>query len=285
MHFLSRGRNAFGSGAAGFAQDAARAVQAELASADPQALELTMRRVVASPPRRRGFSGRLFFANRRRTRRRFRAARIHVRANSRRGIRLLFEQFYSDKQRGDQEEIAFETRIEQFWDAMPAREIARALKSQDAWCVPVSALRRHLEPLISRGRKRGAEASGRTARRAIGNYVRCLESEETKARRTVAAALVELSDVLKRLWPHPQLEDLAPEVVAALVRESSPASPGCWWPRTENLARVGGQAPMATRRSKHILKDLDKAPRDAEMGTLMRWRGASCARTVAQSGG
>ena len=192
MHFLSVAGMHLDQAQRDSAQDAARAVQAELASADPRALELTMRRVVASPPRE-GDSPGVYLSRigdelaADFVRREFMSGRI---AGAE--IRLLFEQFYSDKQRGDGEEIAFETRIEQFWAAMPAREITRALRSQDAWCVPVSALRRHLEPLLPQTQREAPRASGRTARRAIGNYVRCLNSEETKARRTVAAALVEL---------------------------------------------------------------------------------------------
>jgi hypothetical protein len=248
-------------------QDAARAVQAELAGADSQALALTVSRVVTNPPQDGDTAGAYLerigdelaseFVRGEYLSRRIRAAEI----------RLLFEQLYRNNGRANETESVFEARIERFWSALPAREITRALGSPEGWCVPVLVLRRHLETLIAAAETRGAEAAGREARRSLDHFVRCLESEEEKARRTIAAGLVELFDLIEKIWPDPQLEDLAPRVVAALARETSHSIAGLLVAATENLARMA-LARRGYAEVERILEDLDKAPREPEDGHI-----------------
>lgn len=248
-------------------EDAARAVQSELAGADPQVLDLLAHRV-ANSALQDGDSPGTYFSRigdelaSEFVRGEFMSGRIQ--ANE---IRLLFAQLYRDSERKTEIEAAFEARIEQFWSDVPAREVARTLASADAWCIPISVLRRHLEPLIAADEMRNATASGREARRSLENYIRCLNSEETKARRAVAAALVEMSDLLARLWPHPQLPDLARTVVAALGREASPSIAGLLVAATENLARIGLEG-RGYAEIEGILEDLDKAPRETDHGHI-----------------
>ncbi len=244
-------------------QDAARAVQAELAGTDAQILGLVMKCVVANPPLEGDAPGLYLSRIGDGLAAEFVGSEYASRRVGANEIRTLFKQLYRSEERGTTQESAIELRIERFWAGLPAREIARALASGDAWCVPVSLLRRHLEPLIVASEKKNAQAAGREARRALSNFVRCLESEEERARRTVAAALVELSDLLDRLWPHPQLQELAPTVVKALVRETSPGIAGLLVAATENLARLG-LARRGYAEVECILEDLDKAPRDAD---------------------
>jgi hypothetical protein len=244
-------------------QDAARAVQAELAGADPQILGLVMKCAVANPPLEGDAPGLYLSRIADGLASEFVGSEYASRRIGASEIRTLFKQLYRNEERGATQDPAIELRIERFWAGLPAREIARTLASGDAWCVPVSLLRRHLEPLIVATEMKNAQAAGREARLALSNFVRCLESEEERARRTVAAALVELSELLARLWPHPQLQDLAPTVVTALVRETSPGIAGLRVAATENLARLG-LARRGYAEVECILEDLDKAPRDAD---------------------
>ena len=73
---------------------------------------------------------------------------------------------------------------------------------RDAWCVPAAVVARFLEPLAAAAESKKSEAAGREGRAVLLSYARCLESEEGKARRAVAAGLAEIAPQIERLWPH-----------------------------------------------------------------------------------
>ncbi len=168
----------------------------------------------------------------------------------------------SDGARGGQHD---ETRVailcEKFWNAMPARERARVLHGGDAWCLPIAIVDRYLEPLVIAVTRKKSEAAGREARKVLMNYARCLASEEGKARWAAAAGLSELMPLITRLWPHPELSSLGPDVVQALVAETSPGIAGVLTAVVENLARLA-----LTKREfgsfEQLLDALESSPRD-----------------------
>jgi hypothetical protein len=168
----------------------------------------------------------------------------------------------SDSARSGQHD---ETRVamlcEKFWNAMPARERARVLRSGDAWCLPVAIVDRYLEPLVVAVTRKKSETAGREARKVLMNYARCLASEEGKARWAAAAGLSELIPVISRLWPHPELASLGGDVVQALVVETSPGIAGVLTAVVENLARMA-----VTKREfgafEQLLGALESSPHD-----------------------
>ncbi len=94
-------------------------------------------------------------------------------------------------------------------------------------------------------------------------YARCLESEENKARRTVAAGLAEIAPQMERLWPHPSIADFGPGVVHALLQETSPGIAGLLSAVVENLARTS-LLKREYGEFERILEPLEAAPRDDE---------------------
>ena len=161
------------------------------------------------------------------------------------------------------DETYAEHMCETFWEELPLRETATVLRGPHAWCVPVGLLRHYLEHLANAGPDASPGASPREARIVLLNYMRCLESEEGKARRAVAAGLAELYPLLDRLWPHQFPEELSRGVVRALALETSPGIAGLLAAATENLARLtlskGDYAGF-----ERILQGLERAPRDSE---------------------
>jgi hypothetical protein len=222
----------------GSRQDALRAVRAALAPADQPTLSLLARSVLQDPPLEGDSPGpylarvadalAIEFVRSEYVAGRLRAA--DVRAT----LAGLEERNAQDAA----QEARTEARIERFWAALPARAIARVLAGPDAWCLPVPILRRYIEPLLAAAERKRAEASGSEARRALTDFVHCLNHERESARRAVAAALLELSDLLSRLWPHPQLVGLETAIVSALARETSPAPSVLLASVAEALARL-----------------------------------------------
>ncbi|MBI3668291.1 MAG: PilZ domain-containing protein [Acidobacteria bacterium] len=156
---------------------------------------------------------------------------------------------------------------ERFWSELPAREMCRVLRSRDAWCVPVAALRRYLEQLADADPRATGGASPREARLVLLNYARCVESEEGKTRRAVATGLVELHPLFERIWPHQLPEELSRVVVRALELEASPGIAGLLSAVTENLARLATQKGDYAE-FERILTGLERAPRDADHAHL-----------------
>jgi PilZ domain len=160
-----------------------------------------------------------------------------------------------------------ETRVaalcEKFWNALPAREIAKILRSGNAWCIPAGVVGHFLEPLAAAAENKHADAAGREARAIVSAYGRCLESEERKARRTVAAGLAELAPQIERLWPHPGAAEFGTGVVQALLRETSPGIAGLLSAVVGNLARVA-LAKHEYAEFERMLEMLESAPRDEE---------------------
>ena len=95
-------------------------------------------------------------------------------------------------------------------------------------------------------------------------YARCLESEEGKARRAVAAGLAEIAPQMERLWPHSSATEFGRGIVRALLLlESSPGIAGLLSAVVENLARVSLVKHDYTE-FERILETLESAPRDDE---------------------
>ena len=244
-------------------QEAAHAIRDEFAGSDEFVRSMLMRGVALEPPRENeslgvylarvadalsvDYARSEFFA------RRLRPAEV----------RMMLSQLRPERDGHKESDPSLDPLVERFWSSLPAREQTRLLASQDAWCLPVSLLRDYLEGLIAAAESRRAEASRRQARRALADFVRCLDSEEEKARRAVVSSLLELKDVLERIWPCPQLADLGKSVVAALHREVSPGIANLLEQLTLTLATLavarGECAEVET-----ILMEIDQAPPESD---------------------
>ncbi len=157
---------------------------------------------------------------------------------------------------------------ERFWSELPAREKFEVLQTREAWCVPIAALPRYFEQLA----EAGPETSGRQARQALLNYVRCLEFKEDRARRAVSSGLTELLPLLERLWPHQLPEELSRTVLRALEREVSPGIAGLLAAVVENLARLALVKPDYAE-FERILQTLENAPRDTDHAHMVALAG------------
>jgi hypothetical protein len=244
-------------------QEAAHAIRDEFAGSDEFVRSMLMRGVALEPPRESeslgvylarvadalsvDYARSEFFA------RRLRPAEV----------RMMLSQLRPERDGHQESDPSLDPLVEHFWSSLPAREQTRLLASQDAWCLPVSLLRDYLEGLIAAAESRRAEASRRQARRALADFVRCLGSEEEKARRAVVSSLLELKDVLERIWPCPQLADLGKSVVVALHREVSPGIANLLEQLTLTLATLalarGECAEVET-----ILMEIDQAPPESD---------------------
>ena len=265
LHFLAETAPRLDDALQDSTPEATRIVHAEMASADPHTQAMLARYAALEPPRE-GDTLRSYL-------RRLADSLIvsHVHSEYQAGrvrpseVRLLVTQLHTgaDQRGGTSEDALIEYRIERFWSTLAARKTTSVLASPEAWCVPVPVLRRYIERLMTAADTKRAEASGREARRAIADFARCVESEENKARRTVAIGLIDLADLVERLWPCQQLADLGRRIVAALARETSPGIAGLLTATVENLARLalaGGHFAEVER----ILNELDKTPQDVE---------------------
>jgi PilZ domain-containing protein len=162
--------------------------------------------------------------------------------------------------------------VERFWDTLPAHEKQRIMRGADAWCVPPAVLARHLAPMLAAPRGKRADAPEREARALLLAYAACLESEEPRARRAVAAGLGELDWQIAQLWPHEDAEGLAPLVVRALAREESPGISGLLAALTERLAKRSLEGRHYSEFDR-ILSALESAAHDSEQShfsTLVR---------------
>jgi len=161
------------------------------------------------------------------------------------------------------DELRVSQLCEKFWNSLPARVKAKTLRSGDAWCVPAAVVARFLEPLADSAEKRKSDAAARAGRAVLMAYARCLESEESKPRRAVAAGLAEITSQLERLWPHPSSIEFGRGVVQALLVENSPGIAALLSALVERLARTSLQKHDYAE-FERILDALEAAPRDDE---------------------
>lgn len=161
------------------------------------------------------------------------------------------------------DEVRVSLLCEKFWNSLPARVKARTLRSSDAWCVPAAVVAHFLEPLAAAAEKKKSDAAAREGRAVLLAYARCLHSEESKARRAVAAGLAEIAPQVERLWPHSTIADFGREIVQALLRETSPGVAGLLSAVVEKLARTS-LLKREYSEFERILETLESAPRDDE---------------------
>lgn len=244
-------------------QEAARAIRTEFASADELLRSLLLRGVVLEPPRENESLG-VYLARVAdalgvdHARSEFFARRLQATE-----VRRMLAQLRADRDVHPESDASLDPLVERFWKSLPARERTRLLASQDAWCLPTTLLRDYLEGLIAAAESRRAEASRREARRAMANFARCLNSEEEKARRAVASGLLEMKDLLERVWPCPQLADLGKNAVAALRREVSPGIANLLEQFTQGLATLA-LARGECAELEAILTEMDQEPVESD---------------------
>jgi len=150
---------------------------------------------------------------------------------------------------------------DKFWNAIPAREKAKTLHSRHAWCVPTSVVAKFLEPLATAAERKPAAAAGREARAVLMAYARCLNSENSKERRSAASGLAELAPVIERLWPHPSASEFSEGIVQALLRETSAGIAGILSAVVEHLTRVA-LTKQEYAEFERILESLESSPSD-----------------------
>jgi len=164
-------------------------------------------------------------------------------------------------------ELCAERLHHNFWDELPPREKSAALRGPEAWCVPLSVLRRYVDQLLSTGRSSHGSAPIRESRILISNFGRALEAEESRARRTAANGLVELLPVIEHLWLEESPLELDRAAVRALIAEVSPGIAGVLAALVENLARLS-IVRNDFAEFERILVALEDAPHDAEHAHL-----------------
>jgi hypothetical protein len=161
------------------------------------------------------------------------------------------------------DEMRVSILCEKFWNNLPARVRGATLRGREAWCVPAAVLARFLEPLAAAAENKKSDAAARAGRGVLMSYAKCLDSEESKARRAVATGLSEIAPQMERLWPHPAAVEFGRGIVKALLAETSPGIAGLLSALVEKLARVS-----LLRREyaefERILEELESAPRDDE---------------------
>jgi hypothetical protein len=127
-----------------------------------------------------------------------------------------------------------EKLVTRFWLELPPREKSLVLRGPDLWAVPVVALRQTLGNLAAAG----ADAPRREARHILLNYARRLEHQDWRARRAVAAGLLELNPVIESLWPNQFPEDLSRGALQALEAEVNPQAGALLASFLEWLSRI-----------------------------------------------
>jgi hypothetical protein len=148
--------------------------------------------------------------------------------------------------------------VERFWLELAPREKSLVLRGPDLWVVPVVALRQTLGNLA----EAGADAPRREARHILLNYARRLEHEDWRARRAVAAGLLELCPIIESLWPNQFPEDLSRGALQALAVEVNPQAGALLASFLEWLSRIAvTRADYAGFEA--ILLALENAPRDS----------------------
>jgi hypothetical protein len=240
-------------------QEAARALRSELLTADVQTVQMLTRAVLQDPPLEGDAPGPYLERISDAVAVEFVRAEYLAKRIVASEVRRCVASLESGEHHLPVDEAGIEARVERFWSSLPARERTRILSGPDAWCLPVPVLRRHLEPLLSAAQRKRATASGTEAGRALMAFANCLQAGRESTRRSTAAGLAEISDLLPSLWPQDQLTSLTRNLVGALAAESSPTVSSLLATVVESLAR------LALRRNsfaefESILTDLEKAP-------------------------
>src|SRR5262249_28421956 len=139
------------------------------------------------------------------------------------------------------------------------REKSAVLRGPEVWCVPVIALRQTLGQLA----EAGADAPRREARTIVLNFARRLDHPDAAARRSVAAALNELTPIIEALWLNQLPEDLHRGAMKALEQESVPETAALLAAFIESFGRIAvSRADWSGFET--ILDTLERAPRDKE---------------------
>jgi PilZ domain len=160
-------------------------------------------------------------------------------------------------------EMGVAALCDKFWNALPARVKGKILRSRDSWCVPSAVVAQYLDPLAAAAESKKVDAAGREGRAVLLAYARCLESEEAKARRAVAAGLSEIAPQMERLWPHTSGTEFGRGIVHALLLESSPGIAGLLSAVVENLARIS-LVKHDYAEFERMLETLESSPRSDE---------------------
>ncbi len=121
-----------------------------------------------------------------------------------------------------------------FWLELAPREKSLVLRGPDLWVMPVVALRQTLGNLA----EAGADAPRREARHILLNYARRLEHDDWRARRAVAAGLLELGPIIESLWPNQFPEDWSHGALQALAVEVNPQAGALLASFLEWLSRI-----------------------------------------------
>lgn len=156
-----------------------------------------------------------------------------------------------------------EKLLARFWLELAPREKSFVLRGPDLWAVPVVALRQTLGSLA----EAGADAPRREARHILLNYARRLEHDDWRARRAVAAGLLELCPIIESLWPNQFPEDLSQGALQALAVEANPQAGALLASFLEWLSRIAiTRADYAGFEA--ILLALENAPRGSNHAHL-----------------
>ncbi len=90
--------------------------------------------------------------------------------------------------------------------------------------LPATVVARFLETLVAAVETKKSDAAGREGRAVLLAYARCLESEESKARRAVAAGLAEIAPQMERLWPHASATEFGRGIVQRALAGKFPGN-------------------------------------------------------------
>jgi hypothetical protein len=143
-----------------------------------------------------------------------------------------------------------------FWNFLGAPERSQLLRGPEAWCVPASALRAHVEEAVAAG----TEAWRRDAGAIVQAYTGGLSAADSVARLATAAGLSELRPFFARLWPQEVPRELCRSVIYALIEETAPEVAGVLSAVTDQLAQLAlDQGDHASY--ERLLHRLETAPR------------------------
>ncbi len=103
---------------------------------------------------------------------------------------------------------------QQFWAQVTDEKRKAVLESAEAWCVPATKVREHVDQLVARGDKEAAE-------KVLKNYAQCIEMKAPEARRLTATGLAELASTYAK-FNDTLLTDTIRRVGVQLADETDP---------------------------------------------------------------